>query len=137
MTQTVLYYPTISIPNTDWLRQSLFYFDKIASIAPRMVWDPDKEKVFVPLTPELEYLQHEGVYEPLDPESLTGETLPLDAGKVLGVGLTLSAERKRPVAGLYARARRKLKPVSGSVCSPAKPKLLLAPLVARTAPKAA
>src|SRR5438132_13701976 len=71
MTQTVLYYPTISIPNTEWLRQALFYFDKVVSIAPRVLWDSDKKESFVPLTPELKYLWHEGAYEPLDPESLT------------------------------------------------------------------
>jgi hypothetical protein len=29
--RTVLYYPTVSIPNEDWLRQALLCFDQIAS----------------------------------------------------------------------------------------------------------
>jgi hypothetical protein len=70
MTQTILYYPTISIPNAEWLRQVIFYFDKVASIAPRALWNSDKKESLVRLTPELEYLWDEGVYEPLDPEIL-------------------------------------------------------------------
>jgi hypothetical protein len=75
MTQTILYYPTISIPNTEWLRQALLYFDKVSSIAPRVLWGVGGRERSVPLTPELEYLWNEGVYEPLDPEILSGEAV--------------------------------------------------------------
>jgi len=72
MAQTVLYYPTISIPNNWWFRQALFYFDKVASIVPQALWDLVKKESSDPLlTPELQDLWREGVYEPLDPESLT------------------------------------------------------------------
>ena len=77
MLRTVLYYPTIAIPNTKWLRQALFYFDKVASIVPQILLIPDTQKWYVPaLTPELEYLHKEGVYAPIDPESLTGGGVP-------------------------------------------------------------
>lgn len=35
MKATVLYYPTISIPDNFWLRQALLYFDEVASIVLR------------------------------------------------------------------------------------------------------
>jgi hypothetical protein len=38
MKRTVLYYPTISIPNGAWLRRALFYFDEIASIVPSTLY---------------------------------------------------------------------------------------------------
>lgn len=74
MTRTILYYPTIAIPNPRWLRHALFYFDKVASIVPQVLFNRDTRKWHVPaLTPELEYLHKEGVYEPIDPEGLSGD----------------------------------------------------------------
>ena len=32
---TILYYPTISIPSNQWLRHALLYWDEIGSIIPR------------------------------------------------------------------------------------------------------
>jgi hypothetical protein len=37
MKRTILYYPTISIPNGEWLQRALFYFDEVASIVPHQV----------------------------------------------------------------------------------------------------
>jgi len=39
MTRTILYYPTIAIRNSDWIKQSIFYWDRISSIVPRNVAD--------------------------------------------------------------------------------------------------
>jgi len=35
MARTILYYPTIAIRNSDWIKQSIFYWDRISSIVPR------------------------------------------------------------------------------------------------------
>jgi hypothetical protein len=77
----LLYYPTISIPDSTWLRQAVLFFDRIASIAPRVLWDPDARELSVPLTPELRFLWNEAVYEPLDPEAFVGERGRLSLGR--------------------------------------------------------
>lgn len=71
MKRTILYYPTISIPNGEWLRQALFYFDEVASIVPQVVrFSGETGELFLPLTPELEYLRAEEVFRPIAPEKL-------------------------------------------------------------------
>ncbi|MFS0673643.1 DUF6236 family protein [Ornithinibacillus sp. 179-J 7C1 HS] len=37
MRRTILYYPNIEIPNNDWLRKSLLYWDEVSSIVPRSI----------------------------------------------------------------------------------------------------
>jgi hypothetical protein len=50
MQRTVLYYPTISIPDDWWLRQALFYFDQVASIVPqKMTWEGESLGILSPL----------------------------------------------------------------------------------------
>src|SRR5262249_8324417 len=72
MERTVLYYPTISIPDSWWLRQALLYFDKVASIVPQtMTWGGESLDTLIPLTPELQFLQQEGIFRPISPEHLT------------------------------------------------------------------
>ncbi len=72
MKRTVLYYPTISIPNNWWLRQALFYFDEVGSIVPQtMTWEGESRGPMIPLTDELEFLQGEGIFRAISPERLT------------------------------------------------------------------
>jgi hypothetical protein len=69
--RTILYYPTISIPNSSWLRQALLYFDKVASIVPSVVYYPrEVREPLVHLTSSIEYLQKEGVFRRIPPEFL-------------------------------------------------------------------
>lgn len=69
--RTILYYPTISIPNSRWLRQALLYFDEVASIVPSDVfWSGEVGKALVPLTPDIKYLQDEGAFRQIPPEFL-------------------------------------------------------------------
>jgi hypothetical protein len=63
---SILYYPTITIPPGSWLRQALLYWDDVASIVPRR-WD---EKELIPYTPEVEYLIDQGEFRPVRPENL-------------------------------------------------------------------
>jgi Family of unknown function (DUF6236) len=80
MQRTVLYYPTISIPDDSWLRQALFYFDQIASIVPqRMTWEGNSLDSLIPLTPEIEFLEKEGIFRSISPERLTLEREWTDA----------------------------------------------------------
>jgi hypothetical protein len=72
MKRTILYYPTISVPNGGWLRQALFYFDEIASIVPRQVYfSGEVGDLLVPVTPEVEFLRAEKVFRAIPPEVLT------------------------------------------------------------------
>jgi hypothetical protein len=72
MKRTVLYYPTISIPDDWWLRQALFYFDQVGSIVPqRMTWEGKSLDTLIPLTPDIEYLEKEGIFRSISPERLT------------------------------------------------------------------
>ena len=67
--RTILYYPTIRIPTTIWLRQALLYWDEIASIVPRDYED----NAFDPYTPEIQYLKSEGQFRPIRPETFVAD----------------------------------------------------------------
>lgn len=69
--RVILYYPTISIPNIDWLRRAIFYFDKVASIVPASIYfSGEIANTHIELPPEIEFLQKEGVFEPIAPDEL-------------------------------------------------------------------
>ena len=71
MKRTVLYYPTISIPDGPWLRRALFYFDEVASIVPRTVFYPDQMgPLLIPTSPEIDFLLAEGLFRAVSPEEL-------------------------------------------------------------------
>ena len=64
--RTILYYPTISIPTSDWLRRSLLYWDEIGSIVPMDY----EERTLIPYSPDIQYLKTEGEFRPFRPERL-------------------------------------------------------------------
>jgi hypothetical protein len=64
--RTILYYPTISIPTSDWLRRSLLYWDEIGSIVPTDY----ENKALVPYSPDIQYLKEEGLFRPFRPTDL-------------------------------------------------------------------
>lgn len=63
--RTILYYPTISVPTSSWLRQALLYWDQVASIVPG---DLDESAEFY--TPDVQYLQSVDQFRPIDPHEL-------------------------------------------------------------------
>jgi len=66
MNRTILYYPTIDIPRTSWLRHAVLYWDEVSSIVPKS-WD---DKILVELSPDIHYLMDEGRFRPIKPEDL-------------------------------------------------------------------
>lgn len=66
MNRTILYYPTIDIPKSNWLRHSLLYWDEVSSIVPKS-WDGN---FLLNLSPEIHYLMDEGQFRPIKPEDL-------------------------------------------------------------------
>ena len=62
MAQTILYYPTIDIQDSTWLRNALLYWDNISSIVPY--------ENYSDFSPELLYLQECGIYKPVFPQDL-------------------------------------------------------------------
>ena len=62
MSQTILYYPNINIPDGSWLRNALLYWDEVSSIVPYENY-PD-------FSSELLYLQKLGVYKAIYPQEL-------------------------------------------------------------------
>lgn len=66
MNRTILYYPTIDIPRSNWLRHALLYWDEVSSIVPTS-WDGD---LLVNISPEIHYLIDEGQFRPIKPEDL-------------------------------------------------------------------
>lgn len=70
MKKTILYYPTINIPNNSWLRNSLLYWDEISSIVPKS-WD---EKILIKLSDDVKYLLDEEEFRPIKPEDLIIKT---------------------------------------------------------------
>lgn len=70
MKKTILYYPTINIPNNSWLRNSLLYWDEVSSIVPKS-WD---DKILTKLSSEIKYLIDEQEFRPIKPEDLIIKT---------------------------------------------------------------
>lgn len=64
--RTILYYPTITIPTSDWLRRSLLYWDEIGSIVPMDY----EEKTLIPYSPDIQYLKEQGEFRPFRPREL-------------------------------------------------------------------
>jgi hypothetical protein len=64
--RTILYYPTIDVPNGSWLRHALLYWDHVSSIVPK-----DYEGNLInDLSAEVQYLISEGQFNPIRPEEL-------------------------------------------------------------------
>jgi hypothetical protein len=66
MNRTILYYPTIDIPNKSWLRHALLYYDEISSIVPQS-WD---DRFLIELSSDIHYLMDENQFRPMKPEDL-------------------------------------------------------------------
>ena len=64
--RTILYYPTISIPTSDWLRRSLLYWDEIGSIVPMDY----EERTLIPYSSDIQFLKAEGEFRAVRPERL-------------------------------------------------------------------
>lgn len=62
MSQSILYYPTIDIQDSEWLRNAMLYWDEICSIVPFEEY-PD-------FSPELRYLQERNLYRAIYPQEL-------------------------------------------------------------------
>lgn len=63
--RTILYYPTINLPNGDWLKQTLLYWDQVATIVPmrfhiKESWDGE---ALLFKDPTLKYLVDENAYK--------------------------------------------------------------------------
>jgi hypothetical protein len=59
MERILLYYPSINIPDGNWLRNSLLYTDKVSSIIPFI--DMNDER----LNDDMKILFDEGQYQPI------------------------------------------------------------------------
>jgi len=70
LTRTILYFPTIAVPNGTWLRRALLYWDEVASIVPREVnmYERELGESLIPYTPEIQYLLAEGAFKPIPPD---------------------------------------------------------------------
>lgn len=62
MAQSILYYPTINIEDSAWLRSAILYWDEINSIVPY--------EDYCDLSPELLFLENIGQYKPIYPEEI-------------------------------------------------------------------
>lgn len=65
MNRTILYYPTINIPRTSWLKHALLYWDEVSSIIPM-----NNGQFLYELSPDIQYLIEEGQFRPIQPETL-------------------------------------------------------------------
>lgn len=69
--RTILYYPTITIPNGVWLRQALLYFDDVGSIYPSQLgrdWEDEGARKALP--EHMKLLEGEKQYRRFPPETL-------------------------------------------------------------------
>lgn len=65
VSRKLLYYPSIDIPNEQWIRNAILYWDEIGSIVPHQTDDL--------LSPQLRYLQSIRFYSPTRPDVLIVE----------------------------------------------------------------
>jgi hypothetical protein len=65
MRRTIMYYPSIAIPDGNWLRKALLYWDEVSSIVPRGV-----EYDLYSNSEILAELKNEGQYRPIYPDRL-------------------------------------------------------------------
>lgn len=64
--RTILYYPTIDVPNSSWLRHAILYWDEVSSIVPQ-----DYEgNSLNDLSAEVQFLISEGEFNPIRPDGL-------------------------------------------------------------------
>lgn len=68
MAQSILYYPSINIPDGLWLRNAILYWDRIYSIVPF--------EGYHDFSSELWYLKSVGVYNPLYPADIFRKYIP-------------------------------------------------------------
>ncbi len=66
MNRTILYYPTIDIPRSNWLKHALLYWDEVSSIVPTSYDD----QFLYDLSPDIQYLIGEEQFRPIQPETL-------------------------------------------------------------------
>ncbi len=66
MERNILYYPTISLPPSGWLRQALLYWEKVTFLAPQGTAGFS----FIDRNDDIEYLEKEGELEPIGIASL-------------------------------------------------------------------
>lgn len=62
MSESILYYPTINIQDSAWLRSAALYWDEVCSIVPY--------EDYADISPELLYLQERGYYRPIYPQDI-------------------------------------------------------------------
>jgi len=67
-TKTALYYPQMVIPNKQWIRQALLYWDDIGSIVPEAIWN--EHPYFEIDDEETNRLYEAKLYRPFFPEQL-------------------------------------------------------------------
>ncbi|RAT98421.1 DUF6236 family protein [Brevibacillus sp. Leaf182] len=65
MRRTILYYPSIVIPDGTWLKKSLLYWDEVSSIVPREIEYEAWNNNYL-----LEFLSYEDQYRPIFPDEL-------------------------------------------------------------------
>lgn len=81
--RTILYYPTIDVPNGSWLRHALLYWDEVSSIVP----EDYEGNLLNDLSPEVQFLISEGEFSPIRPEDLMShwENLQKFESEFLGI----------------------------------------------------
>ena len=71
MTRTILYYPTIQIKSSKWIKRTILYWDVIGSIVP---YDFDYPQYCLD---DMLLLRDYGAYRPYHPEDLVGDDYEL------------------------------------------------------------
>jgi hypothetical protein len=89
MPQSILYYPTINIKNTPWLRSAALYWDQVCSIVP--------DAQYYQFSPEILYMTERGQYRPIYPQDFL----------VSQYADAFSVEVLRRLNRVYYQARRK------------------------------
>ncbi|MFC8685613.1 DUF6236 family protein [Brevibacillus porteri] len=101
MRRTILYYPSIVIPDGIWLKKSLLYWDEVSSIVPRNLDYEDRHSEYW-----LKYLEDEGEYRPTYPDQLMAHEIYHEfEEEMIGKYRSYQRMKKSINRGLESRSR--------------------------------
>lgn len=87
MSRTILYYPNINIPNDEWLKKTILYWDHISSIVP----DKDYYEHVLLNNEDINYLVENNMYYPSFPSKLFNSSQNRDFNLELEKNLKLNS----------------------------------------------
>ena len=104
MSRTILYYPNINIPNNEWLKKTVLFWDHISSVV------PDREyyqHCIVDMQDDMRYLIENEIYRPVFPSMLFESDRYKDFNDDLEKAIKQQIKQNNEPSGSYGRKQRR------------------------------